>query len=1028
MTTLRPFSQRARLVVLVSIAPLLLAASLRAGEIHDAAAAGDLNKVKTLLAADPTLLESKDSDGNTPLISACFAPPSRISQVAVANQLIDQGANINARNRSGGSPVYFALRNFDLMQRLIAKGADVNVRAYGDLTVLHQTAAFTGDLEVAKLLIEHGADVNARSTDGTILHWAIQRNGTPEMVTLLVKSGAQFQRTSYGNTELHLAALMGATDLARTLVHLGADVSSVNEFHHTALYYAAKHGYRRIADVLMAAGADEKTVGDANYGKAPQLAEALQPGEAYLWSLGGGNPGTGYAVKTKGHLLLFDPSSIDDSPEAGLANGHLNQTELAGQRITVLHTRMLSPSEPGVPELAQRLPGADFVLSYAPTADNTANGSLPPYRLAAPHESFSVGDLAVHTVPAIHVPAMYRIFGSGEGLGYLVETDGLKIFHAGLLAARNDAAQLESFRKEVDFLKPFGPIDVVILPVKNRHLDIAYEPYLYLLDTLAPRAVYLIGDNLASEEHKKCVEVLRARGIPVAYPEGGMAVGARFHFLQDQSRATPTPATHLSAQVPAPSEAGALLPSDRALVRDLLRELVEIDTTPANGSTKAAVAMAERLHGAGFSDADVQLLGPRTDRENLVVRLRGRGKARPILLIAHLDVVSAPSEGWSSDPFHLTERDGVFYGRGVSDVKNGVAVLVANLIRLHAEGFVPDRDLVVALTADEEAGNANGIAWLLATHRELMDVAYCLNLDSGGGQMRNGHRLQLSVQTSEKTNVSFRAEATSPGGHSSMPGRENAIYRLAVGLARLAHHEFPFRFNETTRAYFDRSSALEVGQLAEDMRAVARDPADLAAAQRLGSASPFYNAILHTTAVATRLEAGHADNAIPQSAHAIINCRVFPGDSLDFVRRTLSEVLADPTITLTPLGSGRESPVSPLLPEVLASVQEVCREMWPGVAVIPTMDPWASDSALLRRAGIPTFGLSGTFGERDDSSAHGANEHMSVESFHESNQFLHRLLILLTAGAPNGPDRLKDAASGATRNERTERRTLKRYA
>jgi len=536
---------RIRILLLAFVAPMLAATSLQAGEIHDAAASGDLNRVKALLEADPALLESKDSDGNTPLISACWGPPANVPRVAVADFLIDKGANINARNTSGGSPVYFALRSVDLMQRFIAKGADVNVRAYLGLTPLHQAASM-GRLDAAKLLIEHGADLNARGDWGTILQTLIYRTGdsSAEMVKLLLKSGAKLQPFSFGNTELHIAAVQGSTGMARLLVERGADVNAVNEYGHTPLYYAARHGHRRTADALIAAGARQSAIVEANYGTAPQLTAALQEGEAHLWFLGGSAPGTGYAVKTKGHLLLFDPPGIDESPEAGLANGLLNPREMAGQKISALITRMPRPgSGPSVSELARRFPSAEFVLSFKPTADDAGRGDLPPYRLAGANESLSVGDIKVHTIPAIHVPEMYRIFTGGEGLGYLVEVDGVKVFHAGLHASRNDPTQMDQYRKEIDFLKPFGPIDIAILPIKGRHLNIAYEPYLYLLDQLAPKAVYLIGDDLATEEHKKCVQVLRARHVPVAFPEGGIAVGERFHYLPDQASATPPPKT-----------------------------------------------------------------------------------------------------------------------------------------------------------------------------------------------------------------------------------------------------------------------------------------------------------------------------------------------------------------------------------------------------------------------------------------------------------------------------------------------------
>lgn len=443
-------------------------------------------------------------------------------------------------------------------------------------------------------------------------------------------------------------------------------------------------------------------------------------------------------------------------------------------------------------------------------------------------------------------------------------------------------------------------------------------------------------------------------------------------------------------------------PTASVPARDLLRELVEIDTTPANGCTRAAQAMAARLRAAGFAESDVTLMGSRPDRQNLVVRLRGRGQAKPVLLIAHLDVVEAPREGWSAglDPFRMTERDGFFYGRGVIDNKSAAACLVANLIRLRTEGFVPDRDILVALTADEESGNANGVAWLLSQRRDLLDVAYCLNLDAGGGHIESGKRVRMTVQTSEKAYLSFWLETRSPGGHSSLPVKDNAIYRLAEALTRLAGYEFPFRFNETTRAYFAALSKIESGPVAEDMRAVAMDPPDLDAAKRLAAASPYYNAILRTTCVATRLEAGHADNALPQSAQAIVNCRLFPSDTLEFVRGAIIDVLADPQIHVTALGMGRTLPASPLLPEVMGPIEELTREIWPGVPVLPVMDPWTGDSAQLRMAGVPAYGVSGCFGEMDLGNAHGANERLPVESFDQSVEFLYRLLKRLTGDDP----------------------------
>ena len=442
---------------------------------------------------------------------------------------------------------------------------------------------------------------------------------------------------------------------------------------------------------------------------------------------------------------------------------------------------------------------------------------------------------------------------------------------------------------------------------------------------------------------------------------------------------------------------GAPVLPGQTFARDLLRELVEIDSTSAFGSTAAAKAMAARFRFAGFPESDMVLAGPTPDKQNLVVRLHGKGAAKPILLIAHLDVVDAPREGWSPglDPFRLTERDGFFYGRGVLDMKNAVAALVATLIRLRAEGFVPSRDIIVALTADEEGGNANGVYWLLANHRDWIDAAYCLNLDAGGGQIEKGRRLRMTVQTSEKTNVSFQAQTKNQGGHSSLPVRENAIYQLAKGLARLSECDLPFRFNETTRLYFERMGAIETGQVAADMKAVASDPPDLEAAGRLAAGSPYYNSILRTTCVATRIEGGHASNALPQKAAAVINCRLFPGDTVESVRNALTEILADPGIAVRTMAAGRPAPASPLLPEVMGAVEKVTHAMWPGMPVFPVMDPWASDSISLRRADFVTFGVNGAFGELDVGNAHGANERIPVDAYYDSVEFLYRLLKAL---------------------------------
>ncbi|HYG83112.1 MAG TPA: M20/M25/M40 family metallo-hydrolase [Pyrinomonadaceae bacterium] len=455
------------------------------------------------------------------------------------------------------------------------------------------------------------------------------------------------------------------------------------------------------------------------------------------------------------------------------------------------------------------------------------------------------------------------------------------------------------------------------------------------------------------------------------------------------------------AAMPRTAQAQAVPPQHhRQLARDIFRELVEINTTHQFGSTRAAEAAAARLRAAGFSAEDVQVLGARADRGNLVARLRGKGNAKPILFLAHLDVVEARREDWSPefDPFKFTERDGYFYGRGTVDVKNEAAALVASLIRLRQENYAPSRDIIVALTADEETGDANGVDWLLSNRRELIDAAYAINTDAGGGQVEKGRRVRYNVQTSEKASLTFRLEVKNAGGHSSQPVRDNAIYRLSEGLARLAKFDFPVRLNETTRSFFERMSARESGQTAADMKAAAQNTPDPSAAARLSAASPFYNSMMRTTCVATMLEAGHAPNALPQTARAIVNCRVLPEDTPENVTRTLADVLADKEITLTALNDIRPSPASPLVPEVIRPVERIAAEMWPNVPVVPVMDPWATDGLYLRRAGIPVYGTPGVFFDIDPIRAHGKDERVGVQAFYEGVEFTYRLMKALTAG------------------------------
>jgi acetylornithine deacetylase/succinyl-diaminopimelate desuccinylase-like protein len=433
--------------------------------------------------------------------------------------------------------------------------------------------------------------------------------------------------------------------------------------------------------------------------------------------------------------------------------------------------------------------------------------------------------------------------------------------------------------------------------------------------------------------------------------------------------------------------------SEQAALREVYRELVEINTTDSVGdNTRAAEAMAARLRAAGFPAADVQVLAPAPRKGNLVARFRGTGARKPLLLLAHLDVVEARREDWTTDPFTLVEKDGFFYGRGTSDDKAMAAIFVDTLIRLKREGFRPTRDIILALTADEELGASskyNGVRWLLANHRSLIEAELAIN-EGGGGEIRGGRHTVNRMQTGEKVPINFRLEVTNPGGHSSRPRKDNAIYQLADGLVRLSAFEFPASLNETTRMYFERTASQHSGQLADDMRGAAKTPPDPAALARL-SADALYNSTLRTTCVATRLEGGHATNALPQTARATVNCRVLPGEKPEDVQATLVRVLASDKITVTATGDFIGSPPSPLNPDLMSRVERITSEMWPGALVIPSMSPGATDSRWLRNVGIPSYGVSGLFYAKD-SGAHGMDEHMSVAAFYEGQTFLYRLV------------------------------------
>ncbi len=431
------------------------------------------------------------------------------------------------------------------------------------------------------------------------------------------------------------------------------------------------------------------------------------------------------------------------------------------------------------------------------------------------------------------------------------------------------------------------------------------------------------------------------------------------------------------------------------LARDIFAEIIAIPSTESRvGSTPIAEAIARRLKAAGYSNSDVQVIGPEERKKNLVVRLRGRSgtQARPILLLAHTDVVEAPVEQWATNPFALVEKDGYFYGRGTSDIKGGAAILAANMIRWKRQGWVPERDIIMALTADEEGGTANGVEWLLKTNRPLIEAEYCLNTDGGDFQLRDGKPLLTTFETAEKWYSDWTLETHNPGGHSSLPRKDNAIYQLAAALSKLQALRFSARLTETSREYFRTQAALHTGQAANDMKAAA--DGDPQAIERL-SEDPFYNSLMRTTCVATMVEAGHARNALPQVAKANINCRATPQTTVEEIQRAIEGAVGDSGVSVTPVGTWTASPESPLNRDLMAAMKQTVNSIWPGVPVVPFMETGATDGRTLRLAGIPVYAVSGVFIDMHDVRAHGRNERIPMKSFYEGLEFYDRFVKMV---------------------------------
>ncbi|HTT41476.1 MAG TPA: M20/M25/M40 family metallo-hydrolase [Steroidobacteraceae bacterium] len=443
------------------------------------------------------------------------------------------------------------------------------------------------------------------------------------------------------------------------------------------------------------------------------------------------------------------------------------------------------------------------------------------------------------------------------------------------------------------------------------------------------------------------------------------------------------------------------------LARELLQQLIEINTTDSVGNvTAAAEAMAQRFRAAGFPAADIVIVGgPNEKKKNLVVRLRGTGQHKPLLLMGHLDVVEAHREDWTVDPFKLVEKDGYFYGRGSSDMKEDDAIMVASLLRMKQEGFKPNRDLILALTADEEGGCCNGPDWLLKNRRDLVDAEFAINTDGWSVASEKGVAKMFRLGATEKLYGDYQLTVTNRGGHSSEPRADNAIYELSQALINLSKYQFPFELNNVTRPYFEQLAKEASGQRASDLRAILTNPPDETAVQRL-SQDPSVNSVMRTNCVATRLDGGHANNALPQRAQANVNCRIFPGHSLEDIRQQLIKVIADQQITVRYVADNgqvaevvpnrKSLPPPPLNPEVVKPLEKVAAEMWPGIPVVPFMAAGASDAIYTNAAGIPTYGITGIMIDVDDVRAHGRDERVPVNSFYKGNLFFYRYLKALT--------------------------------
>ena len=436
------------------------------------------------------------------------------------------------------------------------------------------------------------------------------------------------------------------------------------------------------------------------------------------------------------------------------------------------------------------------------------------------------------------------------------------------------------------------------------------------------------------------------------------------------------------------------------LARDVYKEVIEFNSVNiGGGTTDVANALAKRFRDAGFPDEDIFLGGVQPNKHNLVVRYhgsRGAGGPKPLVLLAHLDVVEALKSDWSEgmDPFKFLEKDGYFYGRGIIDDKAQVAIFTALVLQMKKDHATPDRDVVLALTADEEGGCCNGARWLFSNHRDLVDASFVLN-EGAFGFIRNGKPVANTIEATQKVVGGFTVTAKNRGGHSSLPRSDNAIYQLSAGLMRLSTYKFPVQFNDVSRAYFAQTARIETPEVAAAMRALIKDPAD-AKAEAVLARDPLYNSMLRTTCVATMLKGGHASNALAQTAEATINCRMLPEARTADVRAAIIQALADTGLEVSNGGNREPRGSAAVVPEMLRAVEGVTKEMWGDIPVIQIMQGGATDAIPWRNAGIPAYGVSGLMVDPDDLRLHGRDERVPVKSFYDAQEFTGRLVKRLT--------------------------------